>query len=192
MTAILQTLLRTLYSFVLLIVSPFLIALMGLMSYLGLDSCGATGPSEKWVESTFSLQLDGATVEEAWDTHGGFHGDGNTYIQLSLTAGLEEQITAVNAEYAGEKKGGPWYAISEYSHSYASLQENVIDYRGEGEDRAVLPEITNGYFCLIDDFGTKDEYVWIDTDWRMGAYWNWKVAIYDADTLKLYYYESDM
>jgi hypothetical protein len=183
---------RVLYSLILVIISPFWIAAMGLMGFLGLDSCGAQPPNEEWIERAFDLRLDGATVDEAWDTHGGFHGDGDTYIALSLTLRLEFQISEINAEYAEEIKGGPWYSISEYPEAYSSLAAEVVDYREESSGAMLLPEITNGYFCIIDNFDGKDEYMWIDADWRMGSYWNWTAAFYDADALKLYYYESDM
>ena len=35
---------------------------------LGIASCAGAGlPTAKWVEDSFSLQLDGAILEEAWD-----------------------------------------------------------------------------------------------------------------------------
>ncbi len=162
---------------------------------LGIASCAGAGlPTAKWVEDSFSLQLDGAILEEAWDNHGGFHGDGNTYIVLTLPTSIEEQITAINEEYIDETKaGGPWYSISEYSLAYASMAEEVKDYRGDTvEYPKLLPEITNGYFCVIDNFDNKDEYVFISEDANLGSFWNWEMAIYDMDTMKLYYYESDM
>ena len=189
MTAIL----KVLYSIVLVIISPFLIAGMGLVSCLGLDSCGAEPPNEEWVELNFDLQLDGATVEEAWDTHGGFHGDGNTYIELSLAESIEDQILAINTEYVGKTKGGPWYVVGEFPQSYAGLLDDVRDHRDGGGTGEPIPiEVTNGYFCVINRFDGKEEYVWIEEDNFFGSFWNYTFAIYDADALKLYYYESDM
>ena len=176
---------------------PILLITWGAMyvgGLLGINCTGKPTPKASWVESAFHLQLDGAIVEEAWDTHGGFHNDGNTYIVLTLSTSIEAQITAINEEYAGETKNdGPWYLISEYPLAYASMMEEVKDYRGDTVDYPkLLPEITSGYFCIINNFNNKDEYVFISEDANLGSFWNWELAVYDIDTMKLYYYESDM
>ena len=147
-------------------------------------------PNVSWVEKAFHLQLDGATVNEAWDTHGGFLGDGTTYINLSLSNSIEDQIISINAEYAGETKGGPWYDITAYPLAYASMKEQVIDYRGDLNELIDMG-VENGYFCLINNFDNKDEYVFITEDKAFGWFYNWELAVYDMDDMKLHYYESD-
>ena len=176
---------------------PILLLFWGALYIGGLlvDDCtGEPKPKVSWVEKAFHLQLDGAIMEEAWDTHGGFHYDGNTYIVLTLQTSIEEQITAINEEYISEtKSGGPWYSIAEYPLAYASMTEEVKDYRGDTVDYPkLLPEITNGYFCVIQDVDNKSEYVFLSEDASLGSFWNWDFAVYDIDTMKLYYYESDM
>ena len=175
------------------IISVPLIIVVGLISFLGLDSCGAEPPNAKWVESAFDLNLDGATVDEAWDNHGGFVGDGETYIALTFQESLEEQITAINEEYIGETKcGGPWYSIGEYPLAYAGLLEEIKDFRGGGTGTPISIEVGNGYFAVINNFDNKDEYVFLSEDKNLGGFWNWEIAIYDIDEMKLYYYEMDM
>jgi hypothetical protein len=170
------------------------IALWAVLCSFGVDTwLFGEKPNATWVEKAYHLQLDGATVDEAWDTHGGFLGDGTTYIVLSLSESIEDQITAQNNEYVGETKtGGPWYSISEYALAYTSLAEEVKDYRVSTVDYPqLLPTIENGYFCLINDFQSKNDYVFFTEDTAQGLYMNWRLAVYDSDTLKLYYYEYD-
>ena len=183
---------QALYKIFLAIISPLWIAGMGLVSCFGLDSCGAEPPNAEWVEKAFHLQLDGATVDSSWDTHGGFHGDGNTYIALSLVEGIEEQISSKNAEYQDKEKDGPWYSINEYPTVYTSLLESVRDFREGGVGTPISIEIENGYFAAINNFDGKDEFIFLSEDTPLGGFWNWEFVLYDADALKLYYYESDM
>ena len=193
MLVVWKILLKVLY---IVIGIPILLLLWGALYIGGLlvDDCtGEPKPKVSWVEKAFHLQLDGAIMEEAWDTHGGFHYDGNTYIVLTLQTSIEEQITAINEEYAGEtKSGGPWYSIGEYPLAYAGLLEEIKDFRGGGTGTQIPIEVENGYFCLINNFNNKDEYVFLSEDASLGSFWNWDFAVYDIDTMKLYYYESDM
>ena len=176
-------------------IKSIFLALWAVLCSFGVDTwLFGEKPNAGWVEKAYHLQLDGATVDEAWDTHGGFHGDGNTYIVLSLSESIEDQITAQNNEYISETKtGGPWYRINEYPVAYASMAQEVKDYRNsEGGYPQILPEITNGYFCVINSFDNKNEYVFLTEDASLGSFWNWELAVYDIDQMKLYYYESDM
>ncbi len=173
-----------------LIKTPFVFLWMTL-AFLFSGSCFAKPPSQAWLDN-FHLQLDGATVEEAWDNHGGFHGDGERYMVLSLTDSIEEQLTAKNNEYIGEGKGGPWYAINEYPTAYASLLENMKDFREGGSGMQISIEIENGYFAVMNNFDGKDEFVFLSEDEPLGSFWNCEFVLYDADEMKLYYYEIDI
>ena len=189
-----MAILKGLYGIFLVITLPFVLLFNVALSALGLDSCGAESPNAKWVENAFGLDLDGAIVDEAWDNHGGFLGDGNTYIALTLQESLEEQIKAINEEYIGETKcGGPWYSISEYPLAYAGLLNEIREYpEGGGTGTPIPIEVGNGYFAVINNFDNKNEYVFIAEDKSLGSFWNCEIAIYGMDEMELYYYEIDM
>ena len=63
-----------------------------------LCSCAFLGltPSKKSLKERASkhlgLSLENTTVLEEWDTHGGFHGDGETFVKLSCADGFEENL----------------------------------------------------------------------------------------------------
>lgn len=75
-----------------------------------------------------------------------------------------------------------------------TLSAMVYDYRTEllrdGNDRARIPEVENGYYFFYDRH-SKSLSPFRDEDLFSRSSFNFTLAIYDADTLTLYYYELD-
>ena len=109
-----------------------------------------------------NLPLDNATVLEEWDTHGGFHGDGETFVKLSCPDGFEENL------------GTEWKPLPLEEDAYRLFYEwgGVLEY--PETDERCIPEIENGYWYYK----------------NTGA-WNWDFAVYDCDQNILYFYEFD-
>ena len=108
------------------------------------------------------LNLDNTTVLEEWDTHGGFHGDGETFVKLSCPDGFEENL------------GTEWKPLPLEGDAYRLFYEwgGVLEY--PETDERCIPEIENGYWYYK----------------NTGA-WNWDFAVYDCDQNILYFYEFD-
>lgn len=108
------------------------------------------------------LNLDNATVLEEWDTHGGFHGDGETFVKLSCPDGFEQSF------------GSEWKPLPLEGEAYPYFYEwgGVFEY--PETDKRCIPEVKNGYWYFK----------------NTGAL-NWDFAIYDCDENILYFYEFD-
>ena len=146
----------------------FLCALLTLLCLLVFCSCGVlnflfeTESLTERVETHLVLSLEDATVLEEWDNHGGFHGDGETFVKLSCADGFEENL------------GSDWHALPLEGSAYEYFYNwgGVLEDPETGED--LIPEIENGYWYYRDT-GSM----------------NWELAIYDCDENILYYYEFD-
>ena len=125
------------------------------------------------VGERLSVDLSSAKVLEEWDTHGGFHGDGESFLKMSVPNDFEEKLDI--GEVVDGKAGDGWYAmpftgtVYEYYYEWGGLFEHP-----ETREK-VIPEIANGY--------------WKFTSEQSG--FNWELAVLDADADILYYYEFD-
>lgn len=122
---------------------------------------------------------DGHAVEEE-DTHGGFHGDGDTTLILTFT---EENRTALEEEIA-EADG--WKALP--------LTENLerVVYEGYfGELFEDVPrDLTDGWYFFMDRHSEAEDPRDDSGLFGRGSY-NFTLAIYDRSRGILYYYEMD-
>ena len=109
-----------------------------------------------------SVSLETATVLEEWDTHGGFHGDGVTFVKLSCVDGFEEKLIKTWKPLPLEGE------IYKYFYEWGGLFEHPET------GARVIPEVENGYWYFK----------------NTGAM-NWDFALYDCDKNILYFYEWD-
>lgn len=127
-----------------------------------------------------SLNIDTSDAKELFytDSHGGFHGDGTTCIVLKFDEdGLTEQLEdneCWNSFPLDETTTALVYGVT-VGTAHIGPYLNDIE----------LPEITDGYFCLIDRQDAED------TDLLKRASFNFTLGIYDMDTDILYYFEMD-
>ena len=126
-----------------------------------------------------NLDLSQATFAEYRDTHGGFHGDGETFAVLSLP---EEGIESV-----------------ESMMSLCAPRWNPVPLTEElrrvlyGDDQHAplcpdsIPRVENGWYYFKDELGEPSgEESLFDR-----ASFNFCVALYDAETRTLYYFALD-
>ena len=162
-----------------------------LLSAAALAGCAAP-PAEASLDKALGLDLAGCTVRMDSDTHGGFHGDGETAATLTWEdgSGVEAQIaqnsawqplplpaelTAVFYGYAYEKDG--------WSYSWGPL---AVD-----EDGAPLfPAVENGYYFFLDRHSESADPESPAALWDRTSF-NFTAALYDADRGALYYYALD-
>lgn len=136
--------------------------------------------------TAFSKSLDalgversGVTIRYGKDDHGGFHGDGTTFIIAELPA-FPAQIET-SADWRPLPLSAP---LTEFIEFYVS--DELIDENGS----SLLPEITHGYYCFVDRHSEstdpKD-----DSELLHRYSFNLTLSILDTDTDILYYIAFD-
>ena len=155
---------------------------------LCLSGCGKSESLTDQIGAEIGLDLSGAENATRIDTHGGFQGDGNTVVTMSMAGDallpqilsspdwhplpFTENLTAIVYGIRSETSSiGPYITVDD-------------------SGTAAVPQITNGYYFFLDRHSQstdpKD-----DTNVLSRASFNLTVAIYDCDTEILYYLEFD-
>ena len=115
-------------------------------------------------------------IEEK-DTHGGFHGDGETLAKVKLSS---EQ----GQEFIKEiKKNEHWEKLA--------IPEMLSNYMHNGLDKDVeIPNVNNGYWIFINRYHeVSDKYNYMEIFDKPS--YNFSVAVFDTDTNILYIYSLD-
>ncbi len=158
----------------------FYLTLPLIISLLLFFSCAANfNPrNADYVAEELGITISNAEEITNIENHGGFHGDGQTYIVLQFSDdSLIKQI----------EKSEEWlpFPMSDVASEIAYGKENGYASffpRGD-DDNSVLPKIQNGYYLLRD----RQENVPEDILNRYSV--NFTMAICDADTNLLYFLE---
>ena len=151
------------------------------LTALALGGCAAE-KEEKTVEKGLGLELSGVTHISAYDSHGGFNGDGVSFIALTFEdGGLEQQLAADPA----------WQSLPA-DETVQALVWGVEDEAGStgplltGSDgQPLVPAVQAGYYRLIDRHSDTQTPIL-----ERGSF-NFTVGVYDADARILYYCELD-
>lgn len=140
-----------------------------------LTACAPASPQDIVAEG-LGIDISGGSAVSHSDTHGGLHGDGTTCIVLAFDddALLEQIRESWNA-----------FPLDETVTALAYGTGSAGPYLADGEGRALLPEIQNGYCLLIDRQADRGG------DILDRAAFNFTLGLYDADTQTLYYFELD-
>ena len=142
-----------------------LILITSLFLLCGCELFGFTEARKSLTEITaehLSLSLENTTVLEEWDTHGGFHGDGTTFVKLRCYDGFEKNL---NSDWKPLPLEGEAY---EYFYEWGG----VFEHPKTGE--RVIPETDNAYWYF-----------------KNTGPMNWEFALYDTDEDILYFYILD-
>lgn len=151
---------------------------------LALSAC-TLNPMSSWPAtlSNFGFSEGDFTVISEDDSHGGFHGDGDSLIVLDCSGNSDKAVQIVS----------DWNALP--------LSENLqlIMYGGEKDgvnyaynlaEEAGIPVVTNGCYRFCDRHSQSSNST-DDSELLSRSSFNFSLAIYDADTDTLYYYEFD-
>ena len=130
------------------------------------------------------LELTLATLEEYRDTHGGFHGDGETFARIRLTE------DAAGEAVSRMLHGGPWWKALPLTEEldrvlYGTGTEPPLFHDENGDP--LLPEIKKGWYFFYDQQG--DPY--IEESLFSRPSFNFSLAIFDKETGMLYYFDLD-
>lgn len=160
-------------------VLPALCAACAIFLLSGMGEDGATGR----VESALGLRLAGqAKAVRSMDSHGGFHGDGLTYIELELldSEGLETALDDAPGWHSlplSEAAETVFYGIERgaYAHT-ACVPEGVR-----------IPAVADGFWRLIDRQEGEPEHIFDASRYSC----NFTAALVDFDRSRLYFLELD-
>ena len=152
-------------------------AALVLLLVLCLGACAPKSAAERAAEN-LDLVLPNVRELAGADSHGGFHGDGTTYLVLSCPdSSALEQIKADS-----RWRPFPMDEITQIlAYGYDNGTISIGPYLGEAE----LPAIQHGYYRLIDRHKEADAVI-LDRH-----SFNFTLGIYDSDTNTLYYCEVD-
>ena len=159
---------------------------MLLTSVLLLSGCHLLTINHRISESTEIPIPDSIRIDYE-DTHGGFHGDGDT---LAIVKFDGDTASGVRAEISKQ----PHWKRLPLSESLEVMMYggviNGITYTHEYAELLKMPRVDNGYWFFEDrqlESGLSKE----GQDLFPRASYNFTLAVYDADTDILYYLEVD-
>lgn len=142
------------------------------------------------ISKTLGIDLSGGTVVSSEDTHGGFHGDGDTCVEISFD---DDSGTAL-ADAISDNDNWCAFPLSNNLQAvvYGRVDGNAKygPYITDDEGAPIIPQIEHGYSYFYDRHSEsnnpKD-----DTELLNRYSMNFTIALYDTDNNKLYYYELD-
>ena len=159
----------------------FAIVLVAVIICVSLVACGKRTP-QKIVSNALNMDVSGGTEISYEDTHGGFHGDGTTLIVLQFND--SSVLEAIRKEPDWKE-----FPLDETTQALVyGLEDNASQtgpFLSNGDGNAMVPEIQNGYYILID---RQPE---TDTDILERYSFNFTVGLYDSDTNIMYFCELD-
>lgn len=120
------------------------------------------------VSRNLQISVTRGGVLRSWETHGGFHGDGETYTELY------GRIIIPDSEF--------WHILpapEEFWHLAANCRDD--------NDQPVIPEITEGFWYFQNRHPNNND----PTAIKNYGSWNYTLAVYDSVNQILYYYELD-
>ncbi len=130
------------------------------------------------VSNDLNIDAGGAVVQESMDTHGGFHGDGTTYVVLDFS---QDPLT-------GCPIGEGWHTMPLTEDIQTLIYGIATEYGRQGPWLDVtIPQVKQGYWFFYDRYGKNfdDENVW-----TKGPL-NYTFALYDAHSHILYFTKFD-
>lgn len=145
----------------------------------------------EYISDTLGVDVSHGTVLDSQDSHGGFHGDGLLAVTISLT---QEQAQPLLSQFERLSAWHPFplpenlttalYGKTTTGYSQAAL------IREESTDTLLVPEISNGWYYFYDRHSQAEDPL-DDSPLFSRASYNCTIAIFDADTLTLYFFEID-
>ena len=150
--------------------------------------CSKSGSITDDISMAIGIDLSDAEYATSIDTHGGFHGDGNTIVSMPVSSeSVLEQI----------QNNPQWHSLP-FTENLTAVVYGITDenssigpYITVDDTRSpAVPEITNGYYFFLDRHSQSTD-PHDDTNVLSRASFNLTIAIYDCDTEMLYYLEFD-
>lgn len=149
--------------------------------YITLASCGTKNPQEIIAKELGINLSNGITISNT-DTHGGFHGDGHTYIVLKFDDDSLLKVIKNNSKWRK-------FPLDKTFQTLVYGREEDTSKTGpfvtDGQGNSLIPEIQNGYWFLIDRHSDTK------TDILERGSFNFTLGLYDTDNNIIYFYKLD-
>ncbi|MEG1988886.1 MAG: hypothetical protein RR035_06820 [Oscillibacter sp.] len=148
-------------------------------------ACGKTGQIQD-ISRVLGVDVSAGTLVTSADSHGGFHGDGRCFVELSFDAAstLDEALSI--------DRGWHPLPFTEPLHTVVYGDETPAATRGslvtDGDGAPLFPTADQGYFFFLDRHSQAGK---TDTALLNRASYNFTIALYDSGSQTLYYYELD-
>ena len=124
--------------------------------------------SLKYVSRKTGIDVSDGDLYFGFDDHGGFHGDGITYLEIKMPASIDTVIA----------ENGDWHPFPVPDTIDLNVCQLRIDkHRSDYEQ--LLPEIENGWYYFNDR--SPEPY----------CFYHYIIAVYDSDTKVFYFCKHD-
>ena len=155
-----------------------------LVFVFSLAACGSQDPQEI-VSEALGVDASTGSTMSSMDTHSG-NGDGTSFVVLHFDG--DEMIKQIKADAAWQ----PFpldETVQTLVYGVSDATSSIGPFLTDEDGKALVPEIANGYYRLIDRQVEEDQATGADTLNR--ASFNFTVGLYDTDTNTLYCCELD-
>ena len=161
---------------------------LGALVALGLLLSGCS--QKENVSRTLEVDVSGGEIVAQTDTHGGFHGDGTTYLALRFADdALQEQIEASEVWRAFPLDDTVRALVYGIEGEADGVSWCVGPYLTDADGEALVPEIEEGYYRLIDHQAEEGKATGADVLYR--ASFHFALGLYDSREDILYFCELD-
>ena len=151
-----------------------------------LAACSGTRSTPENVAQELGVSLPETVSVGYEDTHGGFHGDGETFVTLTFSA---DDAAALQAQLAEQG----WQPLPMEGEMRAAVYGGELDGVNYGDGvfaRYSVSSPVNGWYWFFDRHSEATDPH--SADGLLGRYsMNYSAAVFDADRNTLYYYELD-
>lgn len=146
-----------------------------------LAACGSRKP-QNIISNEFGIDVSGGSKISSSDNHGGFHGDGVTYIALSFS----DHTVLEQIEESNDWNKFPLdETVRALAYGISNSANSVGPFLNDGNGNSLVPGIQNGYYRLIDRHTDQKK------DILNRCSFNFTLGLYDTDTDTLYYCKLD-
>ena len=155
-----------------------------LVFVFSLAACGSQEPQEI-VSEALGVDASTGSTMSSMDTHSG-NGDGTSFVVLHFDG--DEMIKQIKADAAWQ----PFpldETVQTLVYGVSDATSSIGPFLTDEDGKALVPEIENGYYRLIDRQVEEDTATGADILNR--ASFNFTVGLYDTDTNTLYCCELD-
>lgn len=167
----------------------FITTLITVSLIIALTACTSKN-NVRYLSKVLGINMSGGTIVEYTDTHGGFHGDGDTYIKVEFddrTSKILLEDLNNNQNWSGLPLSDNLYAAV-YGKEYDSIIIRALVQ--DADYKPIIPNIEKGYYYFYDR-NSESKNVKDDTELFNRYSYNFTIAIYDTMNQVLYYYELD-
>ena len=152
-----------------------------LLTCLLLTGCGKDSRASKALEIADSLGIRESILLTLEDSHGGFHGDGDTFVVFQAP---------------GFQPGKDWkefplpenLSIALWGGTLGDMQWASLLTDDSGEP--IMPELETGYYYFCDRHSKSTDSSDASSLLDRSSF-NFTLAVYDPDSEKVYYFEKD-